>query len=102
MLKIGDKAPDFETVTDTGEPFSLKKFRGKKFMLFFYPKDNTSGCKAEVCSIRDSYDVFKKNDIETLAESFGKLVKKYLKTDGIQMRKREKELVACLRFHSSI
>ena len=46
MLKKGDTAPDFETLTETGDSFSLRKFRGKKFMLFFYPKDNTTGCKA--------------------------------------------------------
>ncbi|MHA1928546.1 MAG: peroxiredoxin [Candidatus Thorarchaeota archaeon] len=71
MLKKGDTAPDFETVTETGEPFSMKSFRGKKFMLFFYPKDNTPGCKAEVCSLRDSYSVFENNDIPVYGTSGG-------------------------------
>lgn len=56
MLKIGDRMPDFEVVDQDGAKVSSKDLIGKKTVVYFYPKDNTSGCTAEVCSIRDSYD----------------------------------------------
>jgi peroxiredoxin Q/BCP len=71
MLKIGDKAPDFTTTTESGEKIKLSSFKGKKVFLYFYPKDNTSGCKAEACSIRDSFDVFEKSDIPVFGVSGG-------------------------------
>lgn len=55
MLNTGDKAPDFRGVDQNGEELSLSAFRGKKLVLYFYPKDNTSGCTAEACSLRDGY-----------------------------------------------
>ena len=58
MLEVGDEAPDFETVDDEGKPFKLSEYKGKKVVLYFYPKDFTPGCTAEACSIRDSYQVF--------------------------------------------
>ncbi len=58
MLEVGDNAPDFETVDDEGKPFKLSVYKGKKVVLYFYPKDFTPGCTAEACSIRDSYQVF--------------------------------------------
>jgi peroxiredoxin Q/BCP len=54
MLNEGDKAPDFTAMADTGETISLKDFRGKKVVLYFYPKDNTSGCTREACDFRDN------------------------------------------------
>jgi len=54
-LKAGDAAPDFETVNEAGEKISLKDLRGKRVVLYFYPKDNTSGCTAQACAFRDSY-----------------------------------------------
>ena len=56
MLKIGDRMPDFEVVDQDGNNVSSKDLIGKKTVVYFYPKDNTSGCTAEACSIRDSYD----------------------------------------------
>ena len=56
MLKIGDRMPDFEVVDQDGVKVSTKDLIGKKTVVNFYPKDNTSGCTAEACSIRDSYD----------------------------------------------
>lgn len=56
MLKIGDRMPDFEVVDQNGVKVSSKDLVGKKTVVYFYPKDNTSGCTAEACSIRDSYD----------------------------------------------
>jgi thioredoxin-dependent peroxiredoxin len=54
-LKPGDKAPDFTATDQDGNPVSLKDFKGKKLVLYFYPKDNTPGCTAEACSLRDNY-----------------------------------------------
>lgn len=54
-LKAGDPAPDFETVNQAGEKVGLKDLRGKRVVLYFYPKDNTSGCTAQACAFRDSY-----------------------------------------------
>lgn len=56
MLKIGDRMPDFEVVDQDGNKVSSKDLIGKKTVVYFYPKDNTSGCTAEACSIRDSYE----------------------------------------------
>ncbi|NHJ13191.1 MAG: peroxiredoxin [Candidatus Thorarchaeota archaeon] len=71
MIRKGDKAPDFMTTTESGEKFKLSSYRGKKIFLYFYPKDNTSGCTAEACSIRDSFDVFKDNEIPVFGVSGG-------------------------------
>ena len=61
MLKKGDPAPAFEGTDQNGEIISLESFRGKKLVLYFYPKDNTPGCTAEACSLRDGYqDLLKK------------------------------------------
>ena len=53
-LKIGDSAPDFTATTTDGSPVSLKDYRGKKLILYFYPKDDTPGCTAQACSLRDA------------------------------------------------
>ncbi|MFZ0430783.1 MAG: thioredoxin-dependent thiol peroxidase [Acidobacteriota bacterium] len=52
-LKPGDKAPQFETVDDQGRKVKLSDFKGKKVVLYFYPKDNTSGCTTQACLFRD-------------------------------------------------
>ncbi len=54
-LKIGDKAPEFTVNDQDGNPVSLSNFKGKKVALYFYPKDNTPGCTAESCNLRDNY-----------------------------------------------
>jgi peroxiredoxin Q/BCP len=54
MVNEGDPAPDFRLPADDGRTYSLKDFRGKKVVLYFYPKDDTSGCTREACSFRDS------------------------------------------------
>ena len=54
-LQVGDVAPDFATVTDTGEAVKLSDFRGKRVVLYFYPKDDTPGCTTQACNFRDSY-----------------------------------------------
>jgi thioredoxin-dependent peroxiredoxin len=55
-LNTGDKAPDFTVRDHKGEEISLENLKGKKIILYFYPKDNTPGCTAEACSLRDGYD----------------------------------------------
>ena len=55
QLHIGDKAPDFTSVDQNGEPISLGSFIGKKVVLYFYPKDDTPGCTAQACNLRDNY-----------------------------------------------
>ena len=54
-LSIGDSAPDFTSVDQQGNPVSLSDYRGKKVVLYFYPKDDTPGCTAQACSLRDNY-----------------------------------------------
>lgn len=55
MLKIGDTVPDFELLTDTGEPLKLSELRGRRVALFFYPKADTPGCTKQACGFRDSF-----------------------------------------------
>ena len=59
MLKIGDRMPDFEVQDQTGGTVSSKDLLGRKTIVYFYPKDNTSGCTAEACNLRDNYEVLK-------------------------------------------
>lgn len=54
-LKVGDQAPAFSTEDQDGNKISLSDFRGKKVVLYFYPKDNTPGCTAQACDLRDNY-----------------------------------------------
>ena len=56
MLKIGDKMPDFEVIDQNGNTVTSQDLLGKKTVIYFYPKDNTSGCTAEACNLRDNYD----------------------------------------------
>ena len=58
MLQKGTKAPHFEGVIETGEHVSLADYKGKKLVLYFYPKDSTPGCTAEACDLRDNYERF--------------------------------------------
>ena len=57
-LEIGDKAPDFTLPTDGDGKVTLSKLKGKKVVLYFYPKDDTTGCTAEACAFRDSHETF--------------------------------------------
>ena len=54
-LKTGDKAPEFTVNDQAGNPVSLSEFKGKKVVLYFYPKDNTPGCTVEACNLRDNF-----------------------------------------------
>ena len=56
MLEVGQQAPDFTARDQNGNPISLSQFKGKKVVLYFYPKDNTPGCTAQACDLRDNID----------------------------------------------
>ena len=68
-MKIGDKAPEILGVNENGEEIRLSQFAGKKIALYFYPKDNTSGCTAEACSLRDNYSELKAKGYEVIGVS---------------------------------
>jgi thioredoxin-dependent peroxiredoxin len=59
-LQAGDKAPEFEGKDQNGNLIKLSDFAGKKIVLYFYPKDNTPGCTAQACNLRDNYDALQK------------------------------------------
>lgn len=69
MLKVGDKATNFTLVSDNGKEVSLKDFKGKKVILYFYPKDDTSGCTAEACSFRDNINIIEKRNAVVIGVS---------------------------------
>jgi peroxiredoxin Q/BCP len=68
-LKVGDQAPDFETVNDANEKVKLSDFRGRRVVIYFYPKDNTSGCTAQACAFRDSYPQIEEKNAVVLGVS---------------------------------
>jgi thioredoxin-dependent peroxiredoxin len=69
MVEEGKPAPDFELTSDSGEKVKLSDLRGKPVVLYFYPRDDTPGCTAQACAIRDSYDVFAKRGAVVLGVS---------------------------------
>ena len=69
MLKIGDKAPDFSLINDEGKNVTLKELKGKKVILYFYPKDDTSGCTKEACSFRDNIKIIEKKNAVVIGVS---------------------------------
>ena len=68
-LKVGDKAPDFKGVNQHGNEVALSDFKGKKLILYFYPKDNTSGCTLEAQTFRANLEEFKKRGYSVLGVS---------------------------------
>lgn len=70
MIKEGDKAPDFKLLNQDGEPVSLKDFKGKTVVLYFYPKDMTPGCTLEACDFNDNLARLKKKGAVILGVSF--------------------------------
>ena len=68
-LKVGEPAPDFELASETGEKVKLSDFSGKRVVLFFYPKDNTSGCTTQACGFRDHYPVIEEKNAVVLGVS---------------------------------
>ena len=82
-MNVGDKAPEVLGVNEQGEQILLSHYRGKKVVLYFYPKDNTSGCTAEACSLRDNYSALKDKGYEVIgvsvdsADSHKKFIEKH-------------------------
>ena len=68
-LKVGQKAPDFTVLNDTGEKVKLSDLKGKKVVLYFYPKDDTPGCTKEACAFRDGIDEIKRKGAVVLGVS---------------------------------
>ena len=69
MVEEGKPAPDFELKSDSGETVRLSDFRGKPVVVYFYPKDDTPGCTAQACGIRDNFDAFGKRGAVVLGIS---------------------------------
>jgi peroxiredoxin Q/BCP len=68
-LQVGDKAPNFSGKDQNGAPIRLEDFKGKKLVLYFYPKDNTPGCTAQACNLRDNYQELQKAGYEVVGIS---------------------------------
>lgn len=68
-LKVGEKVPNFTVNDETGTPISLSDYKGKKLVVFFYPKANTPGCTAEACDLRDHYKELQDAGYELLGVS---------------------------------
>ncbi|MHA7831200.1 MAG: thioredoxin-dependent thiol peroxidase [Flagellimonas sp.] len=69
MLKVGDKVPDFSAKDQDGNTINLSDYKGKKLVVFFYPKANTQGCTAEACNLRDNYKELQDQGFELLGVS---------------------------------
>src|SRR6476620_9672809 len=69
MLKEGDVAPDFNSKDQNGETVKLSDYKGKKVVLYFYPKDDTPGCTKEACSFRDADDIYRGKGIKVFGVS---------------------------------
>ncbi|RTE51827.1 thioredoxin-dependent thiol peroxidase [Arenibacter aquaticus] len=68
-LKVGDKVPEFSAKDENGNMISLSDYKGKKLIVFFYPKASTPGCTAEACNLRDNYSELKAQGYELLGVS---------------------------------
>jgi peroxiredoxin Q/BCP len=69
VVEEGQEAPDFELTGDAGERVRLSQFRGQPVVLYFYPRDDTPGCTAQACGIRDNYDDFERRGAVVLGVS---------------------------------
>ena len=68
-LKIGDKAPEFESINQKGDKIKLSNYLGEKVVLYFYPRDNTPGCTSQACNLKDNFNSLKKNGYTILGVS---------------------------------
>lgn len=87
-LQPGDKAPDFKVNDQDGNPVKLSDFKGKKVVLYFYPKDMTPGCTAEACNLRDNYRLMQKQGYEILGVSTDneKMHRKFIEKEKLPFR----------------
>jgi len=74
-LKIGDSAPEFKVKNQSDRMVELNQFKGKKLVIYFYPKDNTPGCTAQACNLRDNYTEFTDKGYEVLGVSADSVAK---------------------------
>ena len=68
-LEVGQKAPDFTALDENGKTVQLTDYKGSKLVLYFYPKDNTPGCNAQACNLRDNYDALLEKGYKILGVS---------------------------------
>ncbi|MBP3719895.1 MAG: peroxiredoxin [Clostridia bacterium] len=85
MLAVGTEAPDFTLADQNGTPHSLSEYRGQKVILYFYPKDMTSGCTSQACSFRDLYPQFREKGAVVLGVSRDSVAshKRFEETHGL-------------------
>ena len=85
MLTVGTEAPDFTLADQNGTPHSLSEYRGQKVILYFYPKDMTSGCTSQACSFRDLYPQFREKGAVVLGVSKDSVAshKRFEETHGL-------------------
>ena len=85
MLAIGTKAPEFTLMDQNGTPHSLSEYKGQKVVLYFYPKDMTSGCTSQACSFRDLYPQFREKGAVVLGVSKDSVAshKRFEETHGL-------------------
>jgi len=69
QLKIGDVAPDIQATDQNGNAVSLASYKGSKVILYFYPKDDTPGCTAEACNLRDNYQILMEKEFKIIGVS---------------------------------
>lgn len=69
MIQVGDKAPANLGLNEKGETVTLEQYKGKKVVLYFYPKDNTPGCTTQACNLRDNYEDLRKSGYEVIGVS---------------------------------
>lgn len=69
MIQVGDKAPEVLGTDQDGKEIKLSDYKGKKIVLYFYPKDSTSGCTTEACNLRDNYAELRKQGYEVIGAS---------------------------------
>lgn len=69
-VQPSDKAPEFALPDQTGTIRTLQEFKGRKVVLFFYPKDNSPGCTAQACGLRDAFDIYQRHNIVLLGVSY--------------------------------
>lgn len=71
-LKVGDKAPVFTATDQNGKTINLGDFKGKKLVVYFYPKDNTPGCTTQACNLRDNYSDLLAKGIQVVGVKIGR------------------------------
>ena len=84
-MNIWDKAPELLGINEKGEEIRLSNYKGKKIVLYFYPKDSTSGCTAQACNLRDNYSALRKAGYEVIGVSVDneKSHQKFIEKNGV-------------------